>query len=409
MLFSLRLSDATQFVCASMVVLALSACGGGSEGGSSWRESADADTVRPSTDDGVPTYASPPALVPQASASPAPAATPAAPAPATPTPAPAPAPAPTPVEPPMPVLRGVSLAGAEFTEHALPGVFGANYVYPTDAEVDHFTALGMNVFRLPFRWERVQHAAFGELDAAELGRIDHFVSHAVSKGAYVVLDPHNYARYFGRVAGADELADLWTRLAARYKNNSRVLFAIMNEPHDLPTEDWLENANAAIAAIRATGATNVVMVPGNAWTGAHSWHQSWYGTPNATVMQGIVDPADNFVIEVHQYFDNTSAGTDMANCLSGTIGAERLTQMTAWLRQHGLRAFLGEFGGGTSTTCLTAIDGALDHLDANPAQWMGWAYWAAGPWWGDAMGNIEPVNGADRDQTHVLLEHIPRR
>jgi endoglucanase len=37
------------------------------------------------------------------------------------------------------------------------------------------------------------------------------------------------------------------------------------------------------------------MVPGNGWTGAHSWFQAYYGTPNASVMSGIVDPGNNFV------------------------------------------------------------------------------------------------------------------
>lgn len=42
---------------------------------------------------------------------------------------------------------------------------------------------------------------------------------------------------------------------------------------------------------------------GNAWTGAHSWFQDWYGTPNSEVMDGIVDAGDNFVFEIHQYLD----------------------------------------------------------------------------------------------------------
>ena len=75
----------------------------------------------------------------------------------------------------------------------------------------------------------------------------------------------------------------------------------MNEPNEMPTELWRDDANAAISAIRATSATNLILVPGNAWTGAHSWNDNWYGTPNAIVMQTIVDPGNNYVIEVHQY------------------------------------------------------------------------------------------------------------
>jgi endoglucanase len=318
---------------------------------------------------------------------------------------------PTSEAPELPVLRGVSLAGAEFGDGALPGTYGTNYTYPRSYEVDHFMALGMNVFRLPFRWERLQRQQFAAFDSAELGRIDTFVNYATGRGAYVLLDPHNYARYYGAVIGAgvptSAFADFWGKLAGRYKTNPRVIFGLMNEPNEMQTELWLADANAAIAAIRATGATNTIFVPGNAWSGAQSWMQNWYGTPNGVVMLGIDDPLDNFVIEVHTYLDSNASGSNMDACVSVSTAAQRLVVITDWLAQHGLRGFLGEFGAGENSVCLAAIDSLLDYLDAHAAQWQGWSYWAAGPWWGSSPGNIEPVNGVDKPQTGVLLEHIP--
>jgi endoglucanase len=41
----------------------------------------------------------------------------------------------------------------------------------------------------------------------------------------------------------------------------------MNEPHNMPTELWVNNSNAAIKAIRNTGALQLILVPGNGWTG----------------------------------------------------------------------------------------------------------------------------------------------
>jgi endoglucanase len=342
-----------------------------------------------------------------------------APTPATdPTPAPAPAPAPSPTPAPatsgstaLPTLRGVNLSAADFDPAAVPGTFGANYTYPTTAEIDHFTAIGMTVFRLPFLWERLQHSQLAALDATELARIDQLVSYATGKGAYVLLDPHNYARYFGGLIGqgvpASAFADFWSKLAEHFKANDHVIFGIMNEPNTMSTEMWLADATAAIAAIRAAGATQLIFVPGNAWTGAWSWLDSWYGTANATVMLGVVDPLDNYAFEMHQYLDATSAGTDMANCVSATIGSERIAAVTQWLAQHQKRAFLGEFGAGTSATCLAALDDLLTYMDAHSAQWIGWTYWAAGPWWGNAVYSIEPVNGRDAPQTGELLKHVP--
>jgi len=314
-----------------------------------------------------------------------------------------------PCEPPPTVLRGVNLAGADFAPENLPGLYGTHYIYPTSDEVDYFTSKGMNVFRLPFRWERMQRGLMGELDALELERMDAFVDYATGRGAWVILDPHNYARYFGDLVGeevpVEAYTDFWTRMAVHFLDNDLVIFGLMNEPHDMSTEMWRDDANAAIAAIRAAGATQLILVPGNAWTGAWSWLEDYYGTPNAEVMPTIDDPLDNFAFEVHQYLDEDGSGTSSA-CVSSTIGAERLAAFTGWLEERGFRAFLGEFGAAANDTCMEAVDGMLDFMDGRPDLWMGWTWWAAGPWWEDYMYSIEPDGGVDKPQMAVLLEHL---
>jgi endoglucanase len=175
---------------------------------------------------------------------------------------------------------GVNLAGAVFGEGSLPGTYGIHYTYPTAAEIDYFVGKGANTFRLPFRWERLQQTLNAPFNSAELSRLDNFINYATSHGAHVVLDPHNYARYHGNVIGSaavphSAFADFWTRLANEYMDNERVIFGLMNEPNSMPTEQWRDGAQAAISAIRNTGATNLIFVPGNAWTGAHSWSDNW--------------------------------------------------------------------------------------------------------------------------------------
>jgi aryl-phospho-beta-D-glucosidase BglC (GH1 family) len=94
---------------------------------------------------------------------------------------------------------GVNLAGAEFGPTPTPGnlgTYGSQYQYPTNAEVDYYISKGMDTFRLPFRWERLQLTQNGALDPTEFSRLDSFVTYATSKGAYVTLDPHNFARYY---------------------------------------------------------------------------------------------------------------------------------------------------------------------------------------------------------------------
>ncbi len=179
-------------------------------------------------------------------------------------------------------LTGVNLFGAEFGEQNLPGTFFVDYRYPSSQEVDYFIGKGMNTFRLPFRWERLQQSQNSAFDATELSRLNGFVSDATSKGAYVIVDPHNFARYFPQPAsntqgstvglvGSDvpvsSFADFWSRMANQYKGNDHVIFNLMNEPANMPTEQWFGAAQAAIDAIRNAGAKNLILVPGNGYTG----------------------------------------------------------------------------------------------------------------------------------------------
>jgi endoglucanase len=86
------------------------------------------------------------------------------------------------------------------------------------------------------------------------------------------------------------------------------MFGLMNEPNSMDTNLWRDTAQGAINAIRATGASNMILVPGNAWTGAWSWTSNYYGTPNSVAMASITDPKNNFAFEAHQYFDGDSSG-----------------------------------------------------------------------------------------------------
>ena len=320
----------------------------------------------------------------------------------------------TPVLQSKKLLKGVNLAGADFGYDTLPGNFGREYTYPTTEEVDYFMAKGMNIFRLPFLWERLQNDQSGPFNQDELTRIKDFVSYVTSKQGYVILDPHNGARYYDEIINLDgpygalplaAFEDFWTKLANQFKDNTLVIFGLMNEPHDMSSELWRDDANAAIAAIRATGAKNLILVPGNAWTGAHSWNDNGYGTPNSTVMKKIVDSENNYAFEVHQYLDSDSSGTS-DQCVSEDIGAQRLVEFTKWLHENNQRGFLGEFAGGRNDTCLKGLDKMLDYIDDNKDVWLGWTYWAAGPWWGDDIFTVEPKYGNNRPQMEILIQHI---
>jgi endoglucanase len=377
------------------------ACGGGDAAAS---EGSSPSAAAPLVGDAPPATPPDPAAAPSDPAASA-EATPADPA----APALAAASAPAPAAPVLP-YRGVNLSGGEFGSN-IPGTLGVDYRWPTSAEVDYYMSKGATAFRVGFRWERMQATQNGELDATYLGGLDQLVNYATTKGATVIIEPHNFARYNGSTIGSADVpnasfADFWRRLALHYGANPHVMFNLMNEPHDLPTEQWVSAANAAIAAIRATAAPNTLVVPGNAWTGAYTWASTSYGTPNAVAMLNVVDPGNNMLFEVHQYLDSDASGGS-SQCISSTIGSERLAPFIAWLRANGKKGFLGEFAGADNPTCtaavrdmLTAVRGASDVL-------QGWTWWGAGPAWpANYIFQVEPNGAADAPLMTLLAPFL---
>jgi endoglucanase len=305
-------------------------------------------------------------------------------------------------------LTGVNLAGAEFGGGRIPGKINRDYVYPRERDIDYFLDRGVNTFRLPFLWERLQLNLAWELEPKELAQLDRTVAYITDNGAHVLLDPHNYARYFGKDIGSKQVpvsafASFWAELADHYKSNPRVIFGLMNEPHRIHAEEWRNAAEAAIDAIRATGAQNLILVPGTNWSGAHSWTNKRGTISNASAFQDLIDPADNIAFEVHQYFDDNYSGTS-SECQNETIGRKTLEKFTQWLRVNKHRGFLGEFGAANNPVCLAALDQMLQYISENSDVWIGWTYWAAGAWWGDYMFSVHPSPEGDRPQLEILMK-----
>ncbi len=305
------------------------------------------------------------------------------------------------------LFTGTNLSGGEFGD-VHPGkapVYGKDFVYPNEGESAYFASKGMNVIRLPFRWEVLQPTPKTPLVLAEEQRLRDVVAAATKKNLVVLLDPHNYARYYGKVIGGPDVsdadfADFWGRLAGDFRGNPRVWFGLMNEPHDMPTPQWFDAANAAVAAIRKAGAKNLILVPGNGWSGAHSWVES-----GNDLLLKIVDPAHHYAFEAHQYLDADNSGSH-PEVVSATVGSERLRAFTDWCRRHHQRAFLGEFGTAASDTGRQAIGDMLTMMEKNRDVWIGYTWWSAGPWWGNYMFTIEPDKGADRPQMGYLQPHL---
>ena len=315
---------------------------------------------------------------------------------------------------PLP-FTGVNLAGGEFygPKPDVRPIYGKNFIYPGVAEYAYFAWHGANVFRLCFHWETIQPQANGELDAEMLGHLKTAVKLATDKGLVVLLDPHNYARYYGKVLGTPEapaaiFADFWTKLAGVFRDDPHVWFGLVNEPNGLSAAAWFDIANEAVAAIRKAGATNLILLPGTAYSGAHSWQSDWYGGANAASVAKVKDPIDHLAIEVHQYLDGDSSGSK-PEIKSPTIGSERLKGFVQWCRANKYRAFLGEFGVPGNEAGKVALEDMLTAMERDSDVWLGWTWWAAGAWWPkDYMFTIQP-SGGDKPQMKWLIPHLRGR
>ncbi|MGZ9712325.1 glycoside hydrolase family 5 protein [Glaciimonas sp. GNP009] len=302
-------------------------------------------------------------------------------------------------------MAGVNLSGAEFASEKLPGTLFKDYVYPDLADMRYFKTLGMNTFRLPFLWERIQPQLFGALDQAELQRIVDTVSAGRSIGACVILDVHNYGEYRGQPIGSVQvpraaLSDLWVRLLPSFKDPTNVAFDLMNEPSKISIGSWVITAQETINALRRSGAKNMILVAGGGWSGAHSWFSKEGGISNAEGFKTFHDPANNYMIEAHQYADSNFSGTH-TNCIEPERLTKIMVDLTQWGVLTGQRLFLGEFGVSANAQCLDALTAMVEKMKGSLV-WGGWTYWSAGKWLGSYPLSIHPDSNGDKPQIAIL-------
>ena len=99
---------------------------------------------------------------------------------------------------------------------------------------------------------------------------DKFVKWALENDLNAVVDLH-HVEFDGKVSGAattDRIVWLWKEIATRYKNTNpeKVFFELRNEPHDIKAEDWREQAEAIIKAVRKIAPNHTLIV------GFHDWN-----------------------------------------------------------------------------------------------------------------------------------------
>ncbi|THH13741.1 hypothetical protein EUX98_g9687 [Antrodiella citrinella] len=116
-------------------------------------------------------------------------------------------------------LFGVNESGAEFGNTVIPGVLGTDYTWPSPSSIDYFTGQGFKAFRIPFLMERMSPPATGltgPLNQTYLSGLQTLVSYITGKGAFAIIDPHNFMIYNGAtITSTSDFQAWWKTLTER--------------------------------------------------------------------------------------------------------------------------------------------------------------------------------------------------
>ncbi|KAK6495057.1 hypothetical protein TWF481_003084 [Arthrobotrys musiformis] len=231
---------------------------------------------------------------------------------------------------------GVAESGGEFgvwndngVGRGLPGRFGSDYAFVNKTAIDVMVKDDkINLFRLRSFW------SYFDLfyDAVQ------YVT--ARKRRYVLLDPHNYMRYNYHFA----------------QPYSGSIIGDVNDPNAATTQDFKMFFTELAKRFRH-----------NTRSSGHAFTTGNGNEPSSDYLHLMKDPLNNTAIEIHEYLDDNYSGSG-ANC---TQPVSRLDGVTNWLKQHGLKAIITEFGGGVNPECAQALKEYIDYLEEKEV-WIGW-------------------------------------
>jgi endoglucanase len=210
---------------------------------------------------------------------------------------------------------------------------------------------GFASVRIPIRWSA--HAAKEApytIDPAFFDRVDQLLEWTQAQSLPTIINIHHYDELYRDPAKeVPRFLALWKQIAERYKDRpSRVVFELLNEPHDkLTDERWNELLPKALAVIRESNPERIVIVGPGHWN-------------NVDSLAKLTLPKDERLIVTFHYYSpyefthqgapwDPNAAKWVGKTWRGTdaqLAAVRkdFDKVSAWSKQHARPIFLGEFG-----------------------------------------------------------------
>ncbi|KAI9051720.1 hypothetical protein LZ554_004760 [Drepanopeziza brunnea f. sp. 'monogermtubi'] len=240
----------------------------------------------------------------------------------------------------------------------------------------------MNIFRLPVSWQFLVNNEIGrKLNSPNFAQYDESMQACLGLGTHCVIDIHNFARFNGAIIGQggptdSQFADLWIELATKYKDNSKVIFGLMNEPHGLDVATWEKTVQTVVTAIRTAGATSqMILLPGSDFASAGQFVSG--GSADALIKVKNPDGStDGLVFDLHGHLDQDNSGTP-AECTTDNV-ADGFAVAADFLRQCGRQALVSETRAGSADSCFTNLCAQNQFLNENSDVFLGYIAWAAG-------------------------------
>jgi endoglucanase len=240
---------------------------------------------------------------------------------------------------------------------------------------------GFTSVRIPTRWSA--HADTSPpytIDPVFLDRVTRVVDQALAAGLLVVLNMHHYQEIFSDPAGQrTRFLALWEQIATRFRDYpDRVVFEVLNEPHDsLTPELWNEFLVDALAVIRQDHPDRYVMLGTAEWGGIGA-------------MNRLQLPDDDHLIFTFHYYSPfafTHQGAEWVSGSNAWLGTtwgtsedraavrDDFDTVAAWAAQHDIPVYLGEFGAYSRAAMDDRV--AWTTFVAREAERRGfsWAYW----------------------------------
>jgi endoglucanase len=271
-------------------------------------------------------------------------------------------------------LLGVNRAGPEYGCVEEGKIFDG----PTDwASIKAMKSWRINSVRVPLNescWLGINGVDPGLSGATYRAAVREYVSGLERAGLYVILDLHWAAPRYGLATGLIPLPDaehapaFWSSVAAEYREDRGVIFDLYNEPHDVTWECWSAACTSydsyfgaypsvglpeLLAAVRATGAQQPVMLGG----------LDWASDPRGWLAHMPADPAHALVASNHTY-EFTACER---SCRKALVNIARRVPVVT-----------GEMG---ETDCSHRyIDPYMKWADRHDISYLAWTWDAGGRW-----------------------------